>query len=70
MGIMEQRKTQPIDVLPHVEAFLATSGMAKTSFGTEAAGDPNLVDDLRNGREPRRKTRERIMRFIAQAVQA
>lgn len=54
-----------IDLLAIIEAHCATSGVSKTSFGALAVGDPRLVDDLRKGREPRRKTVMRVMEFIA-----
>lgn len=49
-----------------VEKFLARSGMAPTAFGREAIGDPNLVQDLREGRSVGLKTAERITAFISQ----
>ena len=55
----------PFDpVLPEVERFLEASQMTPTVFGRQALGDPNLVRDLREGRECKRATRERIRTFI------
>ncbi len=59
--------TQADTFLERVERFLESSGMTPTGFGREAVGDPKLVFELRDGREPRRKTRERILKFIEQA---
>lgn len=47
-----------------VEHFLAQSGMAPTAFGREAIGDPNLAQDLREGRSVGLRTAERIATFI------
>ncbi len=43
-----------------VEAFLQKHDWTPTRFGRELAGDPQFVFDLREGREPRLDTRERI----------
>lgn len=51
-------------LLSDIEAFCATSGMSETAFGWAAVRDRSLVSDLRDGREPRKKTRERIRSFI------
>jgi hypothetical protein len=39
--------------------------MSVTRFGTRALGDPGFVNDLRLGRECRRRTIEAVRRFIA-----
>lgn len=61
---MEHITTPHMDILALVEKHLASSGMSKSAFGTAAVGDPCLVDDLRAGREPRRRTVARIMEYI------
>jgi homoserine dehydrogenase len=48
-----------------VEAFLVQRGWSPTRFGREIAGDPLFVFDLREGREPRADTRERIAAAMA-----
>jgi len=57
-------------VLPFVEALLAREDITPTAFGRLAIGDPRLVPDLRNGRELRRLTRERVFRFITNFASA
>lgn len=57
-------KIDPDPILPDVEAFIAREGMSATAFGLSALGDPRLVHDLRDGRELRRKTRERIFSYL------
>ncbi len=47
-----------------VERFLREVDMPPTTFGRRAINDPRFVRDLRNGREPRRRTGERIIAFI------
>lgn len=48
-----------------VERFLREMDMPPTTFGREAVNDPRFVRDLRNGRECREKTRERVLEFIS-----
>ena len=47
-----------------IEAYLKESGLTESDFGRAAINDPNLVRQLREGREPRRRTRERIAAFL------
>lgn len=51
-------------VLRLIEKFLRETGMPRTKFGRLSASDPRLVDDLRNGREPREALRKRIEHFM------
>lgn len=62
---MQHPYTPHLDLLAIVEAHIASSGMSKSSFGIAAMGDPCFVDQLREGREPRRRTISRVMEFIA-----
>ena len=48
-----------------VEDFLATTGLAPSTFGAEACGDRNFVADLRDGMEPRAARRKKIEDFMA-----
>lgn len=57
----------PDPLLSAIEDFLAKTGMKPTRFGIEAANDPRLVFGLRDGREPRRATADRIRRYMADA---
>ena len=47
-----------------VENFLKKTNMSPTAFGVLANKEPNLVFLMRNGRECREETRERILNFI------
>lgn len=51
-------------VLIEVERWLKRTGIAPTRFGKLAVGDPNLVFDLRAGRDPSSKTAARIRAFM------
>ena len=52
-------------LLVEVERFLKKTGMAPTSFGGQALGDPSLVNNLRNGRELRYRTLMKVKSFMA-----
>lgn len=56
---------QPDPLLDAITAHCAISGMSETAFGIAAVGDPRFVFDLKQGREPRRKTVARVTEFIA-----
>lgn len=51
-----------------IERYLSETGMTPTKFGKDFAGDPLFVFQLREGREPRTDTRQRIL--AAMAVQS
>ena len=47
-----------------VERFIADNNLTPTQFGREYAADPLFVFQLREGREPRTATRQRILNAI------
>lgn len=47
-----------------IEKFLRQTDMAATKFGRLAAQDPRFVLDLRNGRMPRSRTKQRVEQFM------
>jgi hypothetical protein len=51
-------------LLSMIERHLRNSGVAPTRFGRDAVNDPRFVLDLRNGREPRAATAERVSAYI------
>lgn len=53
-------------LLRRVELYLKKSGTPPTRFGREAARDPRLVFDLRNGREAGPALTGRVAAFIEQ----
>ena len=52
-------------LLSMIERHLRNSGVAPTRFGRDAVNDPRFVLDLRNGREPRPATMDRVSAYIA-----
>ena len=54
-------------LLDRVELHLKTSRMPPTRFGRESVGDPRFVFDLREGREPRRATVAKVVRYLDRA---
>ena len=55
---------EPDALLALIEKHLALTDCTETKFGVDALGDPNFVKDLRAGREPRRKTVQKVRDFI------
>ncbi len=53
-----------MDLLRRVERHMRRNGLAPTRLGREAVGDPRFVFDLRNGREPRQRTVERVTAWL------
>lgn len=51
-------------LLREVEKFLRRCDIPPTRFGREALGDPRFVFDLRNGRDPRQRTIERVREYL------
>ncbi|QHD70166.1 hypothetical protein GS397_00845 [Sphingobium yanoikuyae] len=52
-------------VLLEVERWLKQHNLSAAKFGRQAVGDPNLVSDLRGGRDPSSKVVARIRAFMA-----
>ena len=53
-----------VHLLREVEKFLRRWEIPPTRFGRDAVGDPRFVFDLRNGREPRPATVERVQAYL------
>lgn len=51
-------------LLAEIDAFMAETRMPQSDFGTLSIGDPNLYRQLKDGREPRFNTIERIRAFM------
>lgn len=62
--------TRADPILRLIEQHLRRTGMSPTAFGTAALNDPALLNDLRNGRELRLATRERVLAFIVESCDA
>lgn len=52
-------------LLNRIGAHLRAHRMTPTRFGREALGDPNLVAQLRQGRQLRAATVKRILDYLA-----
>ena len=57
-------------LLPRIERYLKSTRTPPTRFGRLAAGDPNFVFDLRDGRDPRERTVLRITAYLDQVERA
>lgn len=53
-----------MSLLRRIQLYLKQSGTPPARFGRDAVGDPNLMRDLRNGRELRTRTAARIVAFL------
>jgi len=51
-----------------IEAHLSGHKMTPTDFGKMFAGDPRFVFQLREGREPRTATRQKVMDAMSASV--
>jgi hypothetical protein len=47
-----------------IDAFLRQTKMPQTKFGRLAASDPRLVTDLRQGRNPGPRMKQRVEHFM------
>lgn len=51
-------------LLQRIQRHLRQTRMSQTRFGREAVGDPNLVQQLKDGRELRAATAQRIIDYL------
>ena len=51
-------------LIRQIEAFMRETKMPQTKFGRLAASDPRLVTDLRQGRSPGPRLRQRVEHFM------
>lgn len=52
-------------LLQRVEKYIKEHRIPPARFGRDAVGDPCFVFDLRDGREPRRRTIDRVDAYLA-----
>ena len=57
--------SEPIPLLAEIEAFLAETGIAETTFGQRAIRDWQLVERLRDGGDVTTRKAEVIRAFMA-----
>jgi hypothetical protein len=53
-------------LLDRIELHLKQTHMSATRFGRRAVGDPRFVLDLRMGRRPRRRTVEKVEKYLGE----
>lgn len=51
-------------LIDEIDAFLERTGMSQTAFGTQALNDPPFVQQLRDGRDIKMSTGERVRAFM------
>lgn len=52
------------DFLNFIEAFLQRNSLKATAFGLKVMGDSSFVWRVRQGRECREKTQEKVLRWM------
>lgn len=55
-----------MSIITQIESFLSEHQMAAATFGKLALNDPALVINLKNGRDLRQSTVERLQRFMSE----
>lgn len=51
-------------LLHRIEQFLKARRIPPTRFGRDVVGDPNFIFDLRDGRDPRERTIQRVLAYL------
>lgn len=51
-------------ILDRIDGYLRSSKSSPSRLGRDAVGDPNFVTNLRDGRQPRQATLDRVIAFI------
>ena len=54
-------------ILDRIDDYLKSSKTSPSRLGRDAVGDPNFVMNLRDGRQPRQATLDRVLAFIERA---
>lgn len=51
-------------ILDRIDHYLRATKTTPSRLGRDAVGDPNFVMNLRDGRQPRQATLDRVLDFI------
>jgi hypothetical protein len=51
-------------ILDRIDHYLRCSKTSPSRLGRDAVGDPNFVMNLRDGRQPRKATLDRVLAFL------
>jgi hypothetical protein len=54
-------------ILERIDKYLRSSKSSPSRLGRDAVGDPNFVMNLRDGRQPRQATLDRLLAFLDRA---
>lgn len=54
-------------ILDRIDRYLRLTKTTPSRLGRDAVGDPNFVMNLRDGRQPRQSTLDRVIAFIDRA---
>lgn len=54
-------------LLDRIDHYLRHSKSSPSRLGRDAVGDPNFVMNLRDGRQPRQATLDRVLAFLERA---
>lgn len=57
-------------ILDRIDRYLRATKTTPTRLGRDAVGDPNFVMNLRDGRQPRQATLDRVIAFIDRQEEA
>ena len=55
-------------LLTFINYYLKLSGASKAVFGRESCGDSKLIYELNAGRQLRKQTRVKVLRYISQQI--
>ncbi len=56
-------------LLDRIDRYLRKTQSTPSRLGRDALGDPNFVMNLRDGRQPRQSTLDRLLEFIEREEQ-
>ena len=56
-------------ILDRIDRYLRLTKTTPSRLGRDAVGDPNFVTNLRDGRQPRQATLDRVIAFIEREEQ-
>jgi 2,4-dienoyl-CoA reductase-like NADH-dependent reductase (Old Yellow Enzyme family) len=56
-----------MELLEQIETYLVRTGTSASTFGRAVVADPRFVQDLRDGRQPRRRTKQKVSDFLSAA---
>lgn len=58
------------ELLRQIRHFLGAHGMSESRFGRNAMGDTRFVSALRNGREVRSRTQDKVIAYMVRYEEA